>query len=435
MKYLELALSIFSIMLNLAVIIKCYGKTTNINISFKKLKNIIILLIYSLIVYVINIVLDIAYKWILVYVVMFIFYKIFYKESNFITIFKTILIYFVMMLIDFILSIFITLIPSLMDLMTKYLSISKSLVSILISILLILLFNTKPFIKVFNKLCNYINSKKKAFYIIFALIAFIAFYSIEYFHGRIATLESFIISLSLITFFILLCITLIYQYFKTKNIEEEQQSLLNLMNEYETILDNDRINRHEMLNNLVVLKSYPNKNTKEYEKVLDEIIETYQNKKSKNYANLYSLPSGIKGIVYYKIANINDNNITFNTYISKESSKNIEKLESKLYFNICKIMGILLDNAIEACKESDKKEILLDIYAEDDSNIIYIENTFKGEIDINQINKKGFSSKGKGRGIGLHVVNKIIKDNKELEIEQKVENNKFVTILKIKNPD
>lgn len=435
MKYLEYTLSIISILINLLVFTNCYGKISNKKFDLKNLKNILLLLVYTMSAYLLNLYVPLSFRWISIFITMIIFNKIFYSEENFISIFKTIIIYFIMMMLDFLLSILITQIPTLTNLMTMNISLSKSLVSILISILLIILFNLNVFTKIISKFCNYININKKSFYLFFAIFTFVSFFVLEYYHRETATLKSFIISSILIAFFLLLCIILLYQYFKNKNSEEEQQTLLNLMNEYETILDNDRINRHEMLNNLVVLKSYPKKNTKEYEKVLDDIIETYQNKKSKNYANLYSLPSGIKGIVYYKIANINDNNIKFNTYISKESAKNIEKLDSKLYFNICKIMGILLDNAIEACKETDNKEILLDIYSEDKVNFIYIENTFKGNVDINQINKKGFSSKGKGRGLGLHVVNKIIKDNKELDLEQNINNKKFITILKIKNPD
>lgn len=428
MKYAEYILSIFSIMINLSVLIKAYGKVSNMNIRLRNIKNIFLILIYSLIFYLVNINFPQNYRWFIVGVIMFIFYEIFYNEKIFITLIKTIIIYLIMMLLEFILSIIIIQFPHDLD-------IIKTCWTYVLSFCLYLLFSIKFITNALHTLFNYIDNNKKNFYLFFVAFTFISFNILLYYNAETLSIKGFFVSFTLITFFLLLCLILIYQYFKNKHIEDEQHALLKLMNEYEGILDRDRINRHEMINNLLVLKSYPNKATKGYDKILDNIIEDYQSKKSKNYANLYKLPSGIKGIVYYKITNITDNNIEFNTVISKESTKNIERLESKLYFNVCKIIGILLDNAIEACTLADKKEILLDIYTNENINCIYIENTYKGSIDINQINKKGYSSKGKGRGLGLHIVNKIIKENKNLEIEQYINNDKFVTILKIKNPE
>ena len=54
-------------------------------------------------------------------------------------------------------------------------------------------------------------------------------------------------------------------------------------------------------------------------------------------------------------------------------------------------------------------------------------------IEINKINKIGYSTKGQKRGIGLSVVNDIIHSSKNLELETTIEDNFFVQHLKIKN--
>lgn len=225
---------------------------------------------------------------------------------------------------------------------------------------------------------------------------------------------------------------MIYQYFKNKTAEKEQKQLLELMEEYENLLETGRENRHEMLNNLIVLKTEKNKASEKYEELLDDIIRQYQSKKSTNYSSLYKLPSGIKGIVYYKMANIKENEITFTSVISEEMYKLFDEMDTKLYYKVCKITGILIDNAIEASTVSDDKLLLVDIYKENNLINIYIENTFEGTVDINLINKKGFSTKGKNRGLGLHIVSTILRENDNLSLEQRVVNNKFVSILKIK---
>ena len=227
---------------------------------------------------------------------------------------------------------------------------------------------------------------------------------------------------------------MIYQYFKNKQSEEEQKNLLELMTEYEIMLDKDRINRHEMLNNLVALKSYKNKSSKDFEEMLDGIIKTYEDKKSQVYSNLYNLPSGIKGIVYYKMNTIKKDNINFNLLISKEVENRFEKLNQKLYFKVCKILGIILDNAMEATSITKEKLLLIDIYLEEENLVIYLENSFINNVDLNTIYNKGVSSKGKNRGYGLYLVKRIVNDTNELGFEQSINNDRFSTILKIKNP-
>ena len=48
------------------------------------------------------------------------------------------------------------------------------------------------------------------------------------------------------------------------------------MSKYEKIIDEERINRHEMLNNLLMLKSFKNKNSKKYDDTINEIIKLYE---------------------------------------------------------------------------------------------------------------------------------------------------------------
>ena len=54
------------------------------------------------------------------------------------------------------------------------------------------------------------------------------------------------------------------------------------MSDYELILYKTRENRHEMVNNLLVLKGEKNKNSKKYNDILNGIIEQYDNKKMKS---------------------------------------------------------------------------------------------------------------------------------------------------------
>lgn len=426
--YAYYTLCFFVIAINLIVLLYGYAKCSNFKFKIG-LKELAIIIVSSLINIYVNFSFSLQYRVTIVYLVLFVLiFKLVFNENLINLIIKLIVFNILVTICDFAISIGVVALH-----LTDY-SITKLVSTLLISILEFGIFRIRPFTDFVKRLFNYLIKRKNILLLISSFMIFIVFCILSYFHIVKANYQSYILTLIVLIVFIFLWIVALYQYFKNKQSKMEQQSLLNVMVEYEKMLDNDRINRHEMLNNLVVIKSYKNKSSKKYEEMIDNIISNYQNKKANTYSSLTKLPSGIKGIVYYKIANIADKDIVFNTLISKESYKQIEHLDTKLYYNICKALGILLDNAIEAASSSNEKEILLDIYNEEDRTCIYIENTFSGNIDINQINKKGYSSKGKNRGLGLHIINRLLKNDDALSLTQYIHKDKFISILTIKNP-
>ena len=91
-----------------------------------------------------------------------------------------------------------------------------------------------------------------------------------------------------------------------------------------------------------------------------------------------------------------------------------------------------MDNAIEAAKETKDKTLCLDIYMEDDKVIFYIENSFIKNFKLKDIKRKNFSTKGKHRGLGLYIVDKIYNKSKYIDYSQKIVDNKFVTLITLK---
>ena len=221
---------------------------------------------------------------------------------------------------------------------------------------------------------------------------------------------------------------------KYKVIKEvkKTEELLNTITVYEKRIDEDRILRHEMLNNLLALKSFDEKNSEEFNKTLDEFIMSCSNK-SVGIKNIYKLPTGLKGMVYYKINSLDNKKYNYNVNISKQVNIKLEKENYKEYISLCKILGIILDNAIEACEKTKDKFLTIDVYNEKDNVVIDVENSYKDKIfDINLIYKKNYSSKGNNRGLGLYVAKMLLKNSKYLEMNQEIINNIFVTKIYIK---
>ena len=96
----------------------------------------------------------------------------------------------------------------------------------------------------------------------------------------------------------------------------------------------------------------------------------------------------------------------------------LNNLHMKIY-EFARILGILLDNAIDAASESDKK--VLNIVFRNDSrnnrNIILIENTYKdNNINIDEIFNKGVTGKENHTGLGLWEVKQILKKNNNVNL-------------------
>ena len=223
-----------------------------------------------------------------------------------------------------------------------------------------------------------------------------------------------------------------HNYNKVFQSTEREKTLLQFITKYEHLLDKERINHHEMLNNLIILNSFKNKNTKAYNKILEELISQYGKGYNKNYKNIGKLPSGIKGILYYKMVDMEKNKINFTFHCSYDVNEYLENTNNKNYTKFCQLIGIFLDNAIESSSHTKDKLLVFDTYLEDKNLVICIENSINSKINIEEINKKYFSTKGENRGLGLYIANKIRKQTKGIDFEQFVKNKIFTTILKIK---
>ena len=106
-------------------------------------------------------------------------------------------------------------------------------------------------------------------------------------------------------------------------------------------------------------------------------------------------------------------------------------MDSMLIEDICKILGVYLDNAIEATENILDKEIIISLYKDKGSIVIEISNTFLGEVDLNKINNIGYTTKVGNHGYGLPLCNEIINKNEKLNGKTIVNTNVFKQSLVI----
>lgn len=96
----------------------------------------------------------------------------------------------------------------------------------------------------------------------------------------------------------------------------------------------------------------------------------------------------------------------------------LNTIKMKIY-EFARILGILLDNAIEASSECEEKIINITFRNDTKNNrqLITVENTYKNkDIDTEKIFEKGISEKENHTGLGLWEVRKLIKKNNNVNL-------------------
>lgn len=421
-----------SILLNSYVLFWCYSKT-GVERKTSKLKYFFSVLIISILVFIVNMCVTTSVKFVLIYLLMCLLYYYNYEEKYlYFTLFKTILIYILMFITDIIAS----LIPMNLTVPTNpdVINLLKALGTLLNSILIFGLFKINYFVNLLNKFLSMIMKKEAKILTIFAILLLITLWCMGFEYRLHASFVSFVSLITIVIFLCLMVSVMVYQYFNNKEVENEKQQLQVLMHEYENVLNQTSENRHEMLNDLLILKSIADKNSSEFTRTLDGIIRQYDTKKFKKYTSLAKLPTGVKGMIYYKIAFINENEINFDTVVNGVDYAKFEAMDKDLYYKVCKILGILMDNAIDACVDSDKKKLVVSVYTENEDLCVEIDNSYSGIVDKDGIKKKGYTTKGKNHGYGLTILNRIVDETEELNFEQSIneEDKLFTSILKIK---
>lgn len=140
----------------------------------------------------------------------------------------------------------------------------------------------------------------------------------------------------------------------------------------------------------------------------------------------------IKGLLHQKEILAKQNNISLQFDIKDEIDQiNMNKL------NFIRIIGILLDNAIEEAVNSKRKKVIVGFVIEKNKIILDIVNsTDKTQIPLNEMFRDGYSTKeGEIRGKGLAIVWKLLQETINVKLQTNFNNQKFTQSLIIWNID
>lgn len=291
-----------------------------------------------------------------------------------------------------------------------------------------------PFInKLFIRVINFFNKNKK--YIHYLYMSLVILYLIIVKNGLEFVLKSsYYVNILFLIISIIIITLIIKKELKTEQLQEINSQMLNYVTKYEKIITEQGKANHEFKNKLMVIKGYAKMNdSKKLIDYLDSITDDAKKTHSSYLiSQLNNFPDGgIKGLLYYKLSTMEDMNISYDINVGNGVKRKLSSLETNMYKNITKVLGVLLDNAIEASSKSKNKKILIITKKSDDKIIFSIYNTYTGKIDLNKIGT-GYTTKGKGRGYGLRLVEDIISTNHSFGINRYLEDNYYVTDLTVK---
>lgn len=316
----------------------------------------------------------------------------------------------------------------------KYMDmITVPLYHIITSILIYTLFNLiRILLNKRKKIFNYLQPSLKVTVVINLILGisviFINSYIISIYHFNFSTTEKVIMILSLLIYFIFS----MYSILRTNKLEQTSKDLETekVYNKTLTLLhDNIRCFKHDFDNIVQILGGYIDLGDmdglkKYYKSLLADCKLTNNlnvlNPQTINNPSIYSLLNN----KYYKAANDGVN-------INFEIFSDLSKVNANMY-ELSRILGILLDNAIEAARETDEKLINIFIRSDAQKQIFIIENScIDNNISTTKIFEKGYSTKEHNSGIGLWKVHKILSKNTNLDLFTTVKDNRFTQELSI----
>lgn len=258
------------------------------------------------------------------------------------------------------------------------------------------------------------------------LVAILLILLINFNRYKMDSTLDFYINFIMLVFIIISFIYVTYNKFQKSAFENKYNEVMEYVTRYEKIINEQGKKNHEYNNQLMVLKGYLDKpdRLKDY---LELIIGEHKTGQNYTVKQLGFLPDGgIKGLLYHKLSKMEEEGIKPYLYVDQSMQELSEDIfDIKTCQDITKILGVFIDNAIDASSKAEQKEVEIDFKVQKDCLIISVANTYDNKTDVNKIGKKGYSTKGAGHGFGLSIVKDISKNNPNIESFSDISDNKF----------
>ncbi|MCP0887151.1 GHKL domain-containing protein [Ligilactobacillus sp. WILCCON 0076] len=218
--------------------------------------------------------------------------------------------------------------------------------------------------------------------------------------------------------------------YKKRQIKEmEQRELANLV-EYtqkiETLYSELRHFRHDYLNVLAGLDAaLKNQSLSEVKQIYDDVLMSSKKEITKNKYSLGALSNlddeALKGLVSSKLIPAVEAGVKIEVEVLDEI-----KNTTLTTLDLVRIVGVFLDNALEATLKTSEAWIKFSYFEVDTVQHLIVENSIaQTKISIDEIFEEGQTTKGDGHGMGLANVKNILAKYPQAHLVTDMNENKF----------
>lgn len=263
----------------------------------------------------------------------------------------------------------------------------------------------------------------------FSILLFIVYFNVD-------SSTALCLNIIIITMYSIIGYFLVKEKHDNIDIHLKYETATENLKDYESLIDKQRKDAHNIKNDLISIKGmlHQKEESNDILEYIDDILKDHSKDDQAVLDETMYIPSGgLQGLVYQKLLVMKSKRIDYAINID-DRLKKVKSLKLNTHQNkdLCTVIGIYLDNAIEETEKLDNKEIKIAMRKEGSIITIEISNTYQGKLDFIHLEDDGYSSKGIGRGHGLNIAREIIKKEKIMENKKRINGQVFTQILNVK---
>ena len=275
---------------------------------------------------------------------------------------------------------------------------------------------------VFHRFVSYVLVFLSVVTVIFMYINIMAIDHDNFYESVQNNLAMFLIYFVLLAISIFIVLYLAFKQYKMKQREQEMQNFESYVASLEQINQDMRRFKHDYINILSSLRTFIDDRNYEglhkyfYDHILEANHHEQLNQQAMMILNNLKINS-LKGLLTTKILQAQSHQVPFHIEVTEEIT---DIPADPIMLN--RIVGILLDNAIEAARGIENGEVRMALIRLDSEILLVIRNTFYHEVDlkIHEIYQEGFSTKGDNRGLGLANLRQMINGLQHVNMNTKI---------------
>lgn len=305
-----------------------------------------------------------------------------------------------------------------------------SIISVLLAFICTYIFKDK-----IKNFINYISTIKYYWILLIILFGINVLLSINIKHSELVLNRNTILDCLFIITLVTIFIYVVDRNNKYDSLDKHYNDLYEYSKLSEEVNYDYRVKLHENKNQLLLIDSMINDKDK-LKEYINYLLEQHNVGINNYYLSLLtSLPiPGMKSFINYKLVELKSIGAVIEVFVSDEIKDININLSDKDYNDISVTLGVILDNIIDSVRLQKEKLVSLNIYLEDEKLHFQCANSYDGEIDLDKIFRRGYSTKGANRGIGLSLVKDIIENNDLIDCKPLVIDNFFMQDIIIKVP-